>query len=109
LVLDFLARTTFQAGDFTRASDGSCRLHPQLSRAVVATCRAPQSRLDVHVRCLRTTVLAPMLSPDGKRARGAGAQTPASPTSVHRRPSVPSAAPPTRPDPLGCGAVGEPV
>jgi CRISPR-associated endonuclease Cas1 len=59
LVLDFLGRTTFHAGDFTRVTDGSCRLHPQLARAVVAACRVPQDRLDEHVRWLRTTLLAP--------------------------------------------------
>jgi CRISPR-associated endonuclease Cas1 len=48
LVLDFLARTTFHAGDFTRASDGSVRLHPQLARAVVASCRVPQEAVDAH-------------------------------------------------------------
>jgi hypothetical protein len=58
LVLDFLARTTFHAGDFTRATDGSVKLHPQLARAAVASCRAPQSRLDEHVRWLRSTLLA---------------------------------------------------
>ena len=35
-VISFLEATTFHAGDFTRATDGSCRLHPQLARAVVA-------------------------------------------------------------------------
>jgi CRISPR-associated endonuclease Cas1 len=48
LVLDFLARMTFHAGDFMRVSDGSCRLHPQLARAVVASCRVPQERIDEH-------------------------------------------------------------
>jgi hypothetical protein len=86
MVLDFLARVTFHAGDFTRVTDGSCRLHPQLARAVVAACRVGQSRLDDHVRWLRASLLAAALSPDRERVRGAGAQTPASPTSVQRRP-----------------------
>jgi hypothetical protein len=37
LVLAFLERTTFTYGDSARLSDGQCRLHPQLVRAVVAT------------------------------------------------------------------------
>ena len=40
-VLRFLGATTFHASDFTRVSDGSCRLHPQLARAVVASCGLP--------------------------------------------------------------------
>jgi hypothetical protein len=58
LALDLLGRTTFHAGDFTRVTDGSCRLHPQLARAVVAACRVPQVRMGQHVRWLRTTLLA---------------------------------------------------
>ena len=51
-VLSFLQATTFHAGDFTRVSDGSCRLHPQLARAVVATCGVPQQRLEEHAAWL---------------------------------------------------------
>jgi CRISPR-associated endonuclease Cas1 len=51
-VLDFLQATTFHAGDFTRVSDGSSRLHPQLARMVVATCSLPQARLDEHATWL---------------------------------------------------------
>jgi CRISP-associated protein Cas1 len=51
-VLTFVQTTTFHAGDFTRVSDGSCRLHPQLARAMVATCGVPQAHLDIHVRWL---------------------------------------------------------
>jgi hypothetical protein len=57
LVLDFLARTAFQRGDFTPVSDGSCRLHPQLARAVVASCRVAQARLEEHAVWLRTQLL----------------------------------------------------
>src|SRR4249920_1094186 len=56
-VLTFLQATTFHAGDFTRVSDGSCRLHPQLARAVVSACGAPQQRLDEHAAWLRTRLL----------------------------------------------------
>jgi CRISPR/Cas system-associated endonuclease Cas1 len=58
LVLDFLARTKFHGGDFTRVNDGSVRLHPQLARVVVASCRVPQSRLDEQARWLRMTLPA---------------------------------------------------
>jgi CRISPR-associated protein Cas1 len=51
-VLTFLESATFHAGDFTRVSDGSCRLHPQLARAVVATCGVPQSHIAEHVAWL---------------------------------------------------------
>jgi CRISPR/Cas system-associated endonuclease Cas1 len=37
-MLAFRKATTFHAGDFTRALVGSCRLHPQLARVVVAAC-----------------------------------------------------------------------
>jgi CRISPR associated protein Cas1 len=64
LVLDFLARTTLHWGDVTPVSDGSCRHHPQLARAVVAGCRVAQGRLDEHARWLRSAVLAaPHYSP----------------------------------------------
>jgi CRISPR/Cas system-associated endonuclease Cas1 len=53
-VLSFLQATTFHAGDFTRVSDGSCRLHPQLARAVVATCSVSQRRLEEHAAWLAT-------------------------------------------------------
>jgi len=58
LVLDFLGRTTFHAGDFSRVSDGSCRLHPQLARSVVAACRVPQERIVTHVMWFRSHLLA---------------------------------------------------
>jgi CRISPR-associated protein Cas1 len=58
LVLDFLGRTTFHVGDFTRVLDGSCRLHPQLARAVVASCRVPQARIDEHANWLASMLLS---------------------------------------------------
>jgi hypothetical protein len=51
-VLSFLQATTFHAGDFTRVSDSSCRLHLQLPRTVVATCALPQRRLGKHAMWL---------------------------------------------------------
>jgi hypothetical protein len=57
LVLDFLGRTTFHVGHFTRVSDGSCRLHPQLARAVVASCRVPQAQFDQDARWLRSLLV----------------------------------------------------
>jgi len=56
LVLDFLGRTTSHAGDFTRVSDGSCRLHPQLARAVVAGCRVPQERVEENAKWLASVL-----------------------------------------------------
>jgi hypothetical protein len=41
------------AGDFTRATDGSCRLHSLLARAVVS-CGVPQRRLEAHAVWLAT-------------------------------------------------------
>jgi CRISPR/Cas system-associated endonuclease Cas1 len=57
LVLAFLGKTTFRAGDFARMADGSVRLHPQLARVVVAACRLPQDRIDEHARWLRSSLL----------------------------------------------------
>jgi hypothetical protein len=56
-VLSLLQGTTFHAGDFTRVSDGSCQLHPQLARAVVAACCVPQQHLTEHAVWLRTQFL----------------------------------------------------
>ena len=58
LVIDFLMRTTFRTGDFIRVSDGTCRLHPQLARAVVASCSVPQARHDEHAHWLALALLA---------------------------------------------------
>lgn len=58
LVLTLIARTTFGYRDFTRDNDGSVRLHPQLSRLVVATCRIPDSQVTDDVRWLRTQLLS---------------------------------------------------
>jgi CRISPR-associated protein Cas1 len=56
-VLAFLQATTFHAGDFMRVSDGSCRLHPQLARAVVARCGVPQFRVAEHAAWLQRQLL----------------------------------------------------
>jgi CRISPR-associated protein Cas1 len=53
-VLDSLQTTTYHAGDFTCVSDGSFRLRPQLSCAVVATSGVPQTRLEDHATWLAT-------------------------------------------------------
>jgi CRISPR-associated endonuclease Cas1 len=63
LVLDFLTRTVLHAGDFVQTLEGKCRLHPQLARAVVATCRVAQVRLDEHARWLREVLLSPTSEP----------------------------------------------
>jgi CRISPR-associated endonuclease Cas1 len=54
LVLAFLSRSAFTNGDFVSASDGQCRLHPQLARTVVAACRLEQAAVGVGARELRT-------------------------------------------------------
>ncbi len=59
LVLTFLGKTTFRLADFTRLSDGSVRLHPELARLVVASCRVQQDRIDAHARWLRAALLNP--------------------------------------------------
>ena len=56
-VLAFLEATSFRAGDFTRVSDGSCRLHPQLARAVVVACGVAQSRVIDHAKWLLSLLL----------------------------------------------------
>jgi CRISPR associated protein, Cas1 family len=64
LVLDFVARTTLHYGDVIAGADGSCKLHPQVARAVVAGCRVPQERIDEHARWLASTLVAlPFSSP----------------------------------------------
>jgi CRISPR-associated endonuclease Cas1 len=46
LALAFLGRTVLHAGDFVQTKAGECRLHPQLARAVVATCRVGQGQME---------------------------------------------------------------
>jgi len=53
LVLSLLARTVFTHGDFVQTSDGQCRAHPQLARAVAAACRVAQCRVDEGAAQLR--------------------------------------------------------
>jgi CRISPR-associated endonuclease Cas1 len=72
-VLTFLRATIFHAGDFVRASDGSCRLHPQLVRAVVATCRVEQAFCDEYARWLREAVLSATTQPQRARGKRGGA------------------------------------
>jgi hypothetical protein len=48
LVLDVLRDTAFRHGDFLTVSDGTCRLHPQRARAVVARCGVAQERVDAQ-------------------------------------------------------------
>ena len=53
LVLGFLQTHVLHYGDLTKVSDGSCRLHPEMARAVVAACKLPQERIDKHAKWLR--------------------------------------------------------
>ncbi|MGO8948006.1 MAG: CRISPR-associated endonuclease Cas1 [Ktedonobacterales bacterium] len=57
LVLRFLSAHTLHYGDMTRVHDGSCRLHPQLARAVVAACKLPQEPIHAAAVWLRDTLL----------------------------------------------------
>jgi CRISPR-associated endonuclease Cas1 len=57
LVLDFLSRTVLHAGDFVQTKEGGCRLHPQLARMVVASCRVGQTRMDELAKWLHERVL----------------------------------------------------
>ena len=59
LVHDFLRDTTLHHGDCALTTDGACRLHPQLARAVVAACRVEQRRIDEHAKWLRDALVAP--------------------------------------------------
>lgn len=56
-LLAFLDRTTFRKGDFFHVTDGCCRLHPQLGRAIVAACRVSSSSVDASIRQLRERLL----------------------------------------------------
>jgi CRISPR-associated endonuclease Cas1 len=58
LVLGFLSETLLHAGDFVQATDGRCRLHPQLARVVVARWRVSQEHVDELAQWLRERVLA---------------------------------------------------
>jgi hypothetical protein len=57
LLLDVL-RQTFRLGDFITTTDGACRLHPQLARYVVASCRLPDATVQDQARWLRSALLA---------------------------------------------------
>ena len=58
LVLTFLGRTTFAYGDMVQASNGQCMLHPQLARAVVASCRLERECLRGGTQQLRDQLSA---------------------------------------------------
>jgi len=68
LVLALLARTVFTHGDFVQTSDGQCRVHPQLARAVVAACRVPDARIADGAAHLRFLLMD--RCPGGPRAPG---------------------------------------
>jgi CRISPR/Cas system-associated endonuclease Cas1 len=57
LVLAFLTHTPLHVGDLVQTTDGRCRLHPQLARAVVARCRVPQDQLTEHAKWLATQLM----------------------------------------------------
>lgn len=57
LVLVFVQQTTLRSGDCAHVSDGSCRLHPQLARYVVARCRLSQDAIDQGASWLKQQLL----------------------------------------------------
>ena len=57
-VLALLGKTSFTLGDFITTTYGACRLHPQLARYIVATCRLPDTTVLDQARHLRTLLLA---------------------------------------------------
>jgi CRISPR-associated protein Cas1 len=58
LVLSLLDRTTFTYGDFTRARDGQCRLHPQLTRVTIAGCFVSEGVVAVRATQIRAMLTA---------------------------------------------------
>jgi CRISPR-associated endonuclease Cas1 len=59
LVLDLLRDTAFHKCDFVTVSDGTCRLHPQLARAVVARCGVAQEQVDASAQWLAGHLAVP--------------------------------------------------
>jgi len=62
LVLTLLQQTVLLAGDLTHASDGSCRLHPQFARYVVARCRFEQETINQGACWLKQQALTASLA-----------------------------------------------
>ena len=56
LVLSFLRKTEFHMGDFTQETTGEVKLHPELARAVVATCSIAPGELVQHATILRNLI-----------------------------------------------------
>lgn len=56
-VLEMLSKTKFTRGDFTQGSDGVCRLHPQMTRYIVARVRLEESRIAQGAKWLRDMLL----------------------------------------------------
>ena len=56
LVLSFLRKTEFHMGDFTQETTGEVKLHPELARAVVATCSIAPDELVQHATILRNLI-----------------------------------------------------
>ncbi len=56
-LLKVLVKRTFTRGDFTQTTDGACRLHPQLARFIVASCRVNDQAVQEQARGLRDALL----------------------------------------------------
>lgn len=58
LVLNFLNSRILHYGDITRVNDGSIKLHPELAKVVVATCKLPQEVVNLNAVWLRDLIVA---------------------------------------------------
>ncbi len=57
MMLSFLKKTEFHKGDFTQVGTGEVRLHPELARAVVATCSIAADVMLNHAIILRNMIV----------------------------------------------------
>jgi CRISPR-associated protein Cas1 len=57
MVLAFLRKTEFHKGDFTQVGTGEVRLHPELARAIVATCSITPDVMLNHAVILRNMIV----------------------------------------------------
>ena len=58
LVLNFLLSRVLHYGDITRVNDGSIKLHPELAKVVVASCKLDQGAINDNAVWLRDLLVA---------------------------------------------------
>lgn len=58
LVLNFLLSRVLHYGDITRVNDGSIKLHPELAKVVVASCKLDQEVINDNAVWLRALIVA---------------------------------------------------